>query len=68
MSSRTFILLFGVLICVAFVAAFNEEELEDGEVSEVSVVDRVVRDASPKKRGKKGKSAGVEAINAQEAL
>merc|ERR1711915_45830 len=55
MSSNTLLFLFGVLIFVAFVAAFNEGEMEDGEISELSPAMRFVRDANPKKGKKKGK-------------
>merc|ERR1712168_397438 len=57
MSSKTLLFLFGVLIFVAFVAAFNEEEMEDGEISELSPAMRFVRDADPKK-GKKKSNKG----------
>merc|ERR1712064_64794 len=58
MSSKTLLFLFGVLIFVAFVAAFNEEEMEDGEISELTAVERFVRDADPrgKRKAKKGKN------------
>merc|ERR1712064_193902 len=65
MSSRALLFLFGVLIFVAFVAAFNEEEMEDGEISELSPAMRFVRDAGPKKGKNKGKNGNGKKGNAR---
>merc|ERR1711915_451768 len=65
MSSKTLLFLFGVLIFVAFVAAFNEGEMEDGEISELSPAMRFVRDANPKKGKKKGKKGKGQKGNAR---